>query len=147
MDQDTFSIARMSAELAQLHRDLADLAQAVQRISRHLELHDTSWENRSEWTAWAASLGEIRQRHSPAGGVAGLPVFLWTRWTFDQEPVASGADGFACYAAWLTWDAAATPVMAFASGETYATGRQATGSDSPDATTYWTGVPGHRRPS
>ena len=32
MDLDTFSIARMSAELAQLHRDLADLAQRIDAV-------------------------------------------------------------------------------------------------------------------
>ena len=92
-----------------------------------------------------AARRDLAEPGPPDDPPSGLPVVLWTRWNFDQEPmVAPNRDGFACYSAWLQWDGAATPIMAFADGETYALDRGASDS-SPDHTTYWTGVPGHRR--
>ena len=72
MDQDTFAdlaanVARISAELEQVHRDIAQLAEAGLRIYRHLELRDESWENRREWRVWAETLGELRPRHTHPG--------------------------------------------------------------------------------
>lgn len=198
MDQDTFAdlsanVARMSAELEQMRRDIAELAEAGRRIYQYLDLHDPVWRTSNhgdEPGAWVAGLDDIAQRsklgtlvsrsgvvihtslgYAPGGASLdkpgdavtydaswmtrplgappdGMPVLLWTRWNFDQESmVAPNRDGFACYSAWLRWDDAAMPVMAFADGNTYVCDREAARRDPDgiDAGTYWTGVPGHRR--
>lgn len=163
MDQDTFAdlsanVARLSAELeatrAELtasRQDLAELAAIVSGLCRNLtgrpqadELHD--WADIANAIQYGIT-GRAEATDS-ISAPSGLPVFLWTRWNFNQEPiVAPNRDGFACYSAWLNWDETAMPVMLFADGETYVTDREAARRDPDDydGTTFWTGVPGHRR--
>lgn len=154
MDQDTFAdlsanVSRISAELEQMHRDIAELAEAGRRIYRHLALHDASWENRQEWEAWVETLGMIGQRNRPETPAPPLynliddpAVRLWTQWSLDQEPLVSwNSRGLACYEVILTTEHPRAdhnqPVMVAQDGQGYHP------DELPDS--YWVGVPGYRR--